>query len=115
MRCRNAPLTNAPRGGYRQNAKSASNSKARRRKRSADRFFTGRAKLGTKLKREIVRRAAEQPERIYRAIVNQQQSNKNCEPAESNFRREDVVFAPTRPVQTDWETVSAKVAKKLRT
>ena len=73
----------------------------------------GTGEAGTKLKREIVRRAAEQSERIYRAIVNQQQSIKNGEAAESNFRREDVVFDPTRPVQTDWETVLAKVAEKL--
>ena len=73
----------------------------------------GTGEAGTKLKREIVRRAAEQSERIYRAMVNQQQSNKNGEPADSNFRREDIIFDPTRPVQTDWETVLAKVAEKM--
>ncbi len=73
----------------------------------------GTGEAGTKLKREIVRRAAEQSERIYRAMVNQQQLNKNGESAESSFRREDVIFDPTRPVQTDWETVLAKVAEKL--
>lgn len=29
------------------------------------------------------------------------------------LRREDVVFDPTRPVQTDWEQILAKVAEKL--
>jgi len=73
----------------------------------------GTGEAGTRLKREIVGRAAEQSERLYRAMVNRQQSNKNGEPAESNFRREDVIFDPTRPVQTDRETVLAKVAEKL--
>ena len=46
-------------------------------------------------------------------MVNQQQSIKNDEAAETTFRREDIVFDPTRPVQTDWETVLAKAAEKL--
>lgn len=69
---------------------------------------------GTKLKREIVRRAAEQSERIYRAMVSQHhQSKADGQSAEQIIRREDVIFDPTRPVQTDWETVLAKVAERL--
>lgn len=75
----------------------------------------GTGEAGTKLKREIVRRAAEQAERIYRAMVNQQHlsAGNAADSAEPTLRREDVVFDPTRPVQTDWETVLAKVAEKL--
>ncbi len=69
----------------------------------------GIGEAGTRLKREIVRRAAEQFERIYAAMTKQQQS-----PAENEkFRHEGLLFDPTRPVQTDWEQVLAKVAEKL--
>jgi transposase len=59
----------------------------------------GTGEAGTKLKREIVRRAAEQSERIYRAMVSQQHRSKTEEQsAEHSIRREDAIFDPTRPV-----------------
>ena len=75
----------------------------------------GTNKAGIKSKYEIVRQAAEPAERIYRAMVDQQQQSKENDPSsgEAVIRREDVVFDPTRSVQTDRETVLARMAKKL--
>lgn len=73
----------------------------------------GTGEAGTKLKREVVRQAAEQAERIYRAMIGQPQRKETDVTGERGFRREDVIFDPTRPVQTDWETVLARVAEKL--
>ena len=64
---------------------------------------------GTKFKREIVRCASEQSGRIYAAMIRLPHSPVKDE----KLRREDLLFDPTRPVQTDWEQVLAKVAEKL--
>ena len=68
----------------------------------------GTGEAGTKLKREIVRRAAEQSERLYAAMVKERQSTDA-----EQVRNEDLLFDPMRPVQTDWEQVLSKVAEKL--
>lgn len=68
----------------------------------------GTGEAGTRLKREVVRRAAEQSERLYAAMVKERHSTDT-----EQVRGEDLLFDPMRPVQTDWETVLAKVAEKL--
>lgn len=69
----------------------------------------GTGEAGTKLKREIVRHAAEQAERLYAAMVKERQST---DPAQQ-VRNEDLLFDPMRPVHTDWEQILAKAAEKL--
>ena len=70
----------------------------------------GTGEAGSRLKREVLRRAAEQSERLYAAMVNQR---KQADKTEEVFCREDLIFDPTSPKQTDWEQVLSKVAEKL--
>ncbi|HRH45962.1 MAG TPA: hypothetical protein PKY82_30245, partial [Pyrinomonadaceae bacterium] len=58
---------------------------------------------------EVVRRAAAQTERLYAAMVKQ----RNSLAGDEQFQSEDLLFDPTRPIQTDWEQLLAKVAEKL--
>lgn len=69
----------------------------------------GTGEEGTKFKREIVRRAAEQSERLYAAIVKSRQSTDQTEV----IKGEDLLFDPTRPVHADWEKILEKAAEKL--
>jgi len=69
----------------------------------------GTGEKGTRLKREVVRKAAEQAERLYAAMVRERQSGDQT----AVVRNEDLLFDPMHPVQTDWEKVLAKVAEKL--
>jgi hypothetical protein len=46
-------------------------------------------------------------------VSQQHQSKADGQSADPGIRREDVIFDPTRPVQTDWETVLARAAEKL--
>ena len=69
----------------------------------------GTGETGTKFKREVVRQAAAQTERLYAAMVKQ----RNSETKDELFHSEDLLFDPTRPVQTDWDQLLAKVAEKL--
>lgn len=69
----------------------------------------GTDEAGTHYEREILKRVAEQFERICTAMVRQQRSlleNKR-------FLNEDLLFDPKHPVATDGEQILAKVAKKL--
>lgn len=70
----------------------------------------GTGETGSRLKREVLRRAAEQSERLYTAMVNQR---KKADKTEEVFCREDLIFDPTSPKQTDWEQVLSKVAERL--
>ena len=69
----------------------------------------GTGEAGTKFKREIVRRASEQSERLYAAIVKSRQAEDQTEV----IKNEDMLFDPTRPVFADWEKILEKVAEKL--
>jgi transposase len=69
----------------------------------------GTGQHGPSLKREVVRRAAEQAERLYSAMVKERASADKTAAVQS----EDLVFDPMKPVQTDWEKVLSKVAEKL--
>jgi transposase len=69
----------------------------------------GTGEKGTRLKREVVRRAAEQAERLYAALVKERASADET----ASVKSEDLLFDPLRPVQTDWEQVLSKVAEKL--
>jgi hypothetical protein len=69
----------------------------------------GTGEYGPRLKREVLRRAAAQAERLYAAMVKERAAPDKTE----TVRSEDLVFDPMRPSQTDWEKVLAKVAEKL--
>lgn len=73
----------------------------------------GTGEAGTKFKREVVRRAAEQAERLYAAIIKNRKSGAGEKDRTDIIKSEDLVFDPTRPVQTDWEQILAKAAEKL--
>lgn len=62
---------------------------------------------GRRFKKEIVRKAAAQSERLYSAMV------KSAKNTDSEIRTEDLIFDPTRPKQTDWEKILENVAEKL--
>lgn len=69
----------------------------------------GTGEAGKRLKRDVVRKAAEQAERLYAAMVKERQSTDQT----AVVRNEDLLFDPMHPVQTDWEKVLTKVAEKL--
>lgn len=69
----------------------------------------GTGQHGPRLKREVVRRAAEQAERLYAAMVKERQS----EDKTVAVKNEDLLFDPMKPAHTDWDKVLAKVAEKL--
>jgi transposase len=69
----------------------------------------GTGQHGPTLKREVVRRAAGQAERLYAAMVKERRSENQS----ATVKSDDLVFDPLKPVHTDWEKVLAKVAEKL--
>jgi len=73
----------------------------------------GTGEAGTKFKREVVRLAAEQAERLYAAMVKERRSGASAKDRSDIIKSEDLVFDPLKPVQTDWERILAKAAEKL--
>ena len=62
---------------------------------------------GKKVKTELARRAAEQAEAIYQAIVAQRQGGQ-----EAGALVQEAGFDPTRPVSADWQRVLEKLAER---
>jgi transposase len=87
---------------------------------SASRKSSGRTALyglrtdgkGTTIKNRIVRSASLQAERLYEALVRQQQQ-KRSDPDAPFVDPSTLVFDPTRPSETDWETILKQVAEKI--
>jgi hypothetical protein len=87
---------------------------------SASRKSSGRSALyglrtdgkGTKIKNQIVRQAALQAERLYEALVRQQKQ-KRSDPDAPFIDRSDLVFDPTRPTETDWDSILKQAADKI--
>lgn len=67
---------------------------------------------GTRIKNKIVRQAALQAERLYEALVRQEQHRQSDQNA-MLIDRSNLVFDPTRPNETDWERILAQVAEKV--
>ena len=67
---------------------------------------------GTRIKNKIVRQAALQAERLYEALVRQEQ-HRQSDPNAMLVDRSNLIFDPTRPTETDWERILAQVAEKV--
>jgi len=69
-------------------------------------YGTGIGIQGRKLKAQIAKQAAANAERLYEAIVEQRRT-KLENPNAPAITTADLVFDPTRPNETDWETLLA--------
>lgn len=68
---------------------------------------------GRKFKKQVVREAARQAERLYEAMLKINQSDKSEEEKDICLKGSDLVFDPTQPKQTDWEKILKDVADRL--
>lgn len=64
------------------------------------------------IKNRIVRSASLQAERLYEALVRQQKQ-KCSDPDAPFIDRSDLVFDPTRPTETDWDSILKQAADKI--
>lgn len=67
-------------------------------------YGTGIGLQGKKIKAQATKQAAANAERLYEAIVEQRRT-KLADPTAPVIAASDLIFDPTRPVETDWEKI----------
>ena len=68
---------------------------------------------GRKFKKQVVREAAQQAERLYEAMLKINQTQTDETEPNIRIKGSDLVFDPTQPKQTDWEKILKEVADRL--
>lgn len=68
---------------------------------------------GRKFKKQVVREAARQAERLYEAMLKINRKEDDNSESTIKLKGSDLIFDPTKPRQSDWEKILKDVAERL--